>query len=68
MLEAELPRSRGSVRARHPAMRRLDGRTSLLFVLENPGGSERVEDLIEWLGLGLGLGLGLARSNGAVPR
>ena len=38
------------VRARHPATRRLDGRTSLLYVLENPGGSERVEDLIEWCG------------------
>ena len=42
--------SRGAVRARHPATRRLDGRTSLLFVLEHPGGNERVEDLIEWCG------------------
>ena len=50
LLAVELPRSRGSVRARHPATRRLDGRTSLLFVLEHPGGNERVEDLIEWCG------------------
>lgn len=50
LLGVELPRSRGAVRACHPATRRLDGRTSLLFVLEHPGGNERVEDLIEWCG------------------